>query len=131
MKGKNNIIVPPIIRKTDYSYTSKCKCRNLRIVLVLSHIGIVDHQKLCCVCIAINYTPLSMVLYYTYDSTANFLYLGSTVLICISKEWHCKNRGVGSSFEVGQPISRSGDNVNERAKHAAKGVWGHAPPENF
>ena len=45
--------------------------------------------KLCGVDVAINYTPLSMA-YYAYGSTANFLSLGSTVLICISKEQHCK-----------------------------------------
>ena len=53
-----------------------------------------------CVYIAINYTPLSMA-YYAYDSTANFLSLGSTVLIYLSKERGCKKelRSVGN-FEI-------------------------------
>ena len=69
-------------------------------------------------CIAINYTPLSMgMAYYTYDSAANFLSLGPTVLICtcISKEQCCKDelRGVGNlgsygDFSEGQHFS----NVN-------------------
>ena len=52
-------------------------------------------RKLCGVRVAINYTPLSMA-YHAYDSTANFLSLGSTMLICISKERRCKEdlRGV-------------------------------------
>ena len=40
-------------------------------------------------CIAINYTPLSMA-YYTDNSTDSFLSFGPTALICISKEWCCK-----------------------------------------
>ena len=37
-------------------------------------------------------------LYYTYGSTANFLFLGPTALIYISKERHCNEglRGVGN-----------------------------------
>ena len=42
--------------------------------------------------------------YYAYDSTANFLFLGPTVLLCISKERRCDKelhvRGVGNfAFE--------------------------------
>ena len=41
--------------------------------------------------------------YYAYDSTANFLSLGPTGLVCISKERRCKEelRGVGNfEFEL-------------------------------
>ena len=36
--------------------------------------------------------------YYTYGSTANFLFLGPTALIYISKEWRCNKDlcGVGN-----------------------------------
>ena len=51
-----------------------------------------DPWKLCGVCVAINYTPLSMT-YYAYDSTADFLSLECTVLIC-------KNSAVKRSYVV-------------------------------
>ena len=48
------------------------------------HSHSVDPRKLCGVCVAINYTPLSMAyMYYTYDSTANFLFFRPTALTCI------------------------------------------------
>ena len=57
--------------------------------------------------IAINYTPLSMA-YYTYSSTANFLSLGSTVLIyAYQKNGAAKRsytRGVGNF--VFEPVMR-------------------------
>ena len=43
--------------------------------------------------------------YYTYGRTANFLFLGSTVLICISKVRRCNEDqcGVGN-FKIGRVI---------------------------
>ena len=62
----------------------------LNIILIDKSILVqLTPRKLCVVCVAINYTPFSMA-YYTFDSTANFLSLGSTVFICISKQWHRK-----------------------------------------
>ena len=48
--------------------------------------------------------------YYTYGSTANFLVLGPTVLICISKERHCNENlcGIGN-FIIEQVINSYGD----------------------
>ena len=61
------------------------------------HSRSVDPWKLCSMRVAISYTPLSMA-YYAYDSTANSFSLGSTVLMCISKERYCKEKphGVGN-----------------------------------
>ena len=48
---------------------------------------------------------LIQCLYYTYGSTANFLFLGPTALIYISKERHCNEdlRGIGN-FQIEQVI---------------------------
>ena len=106
---------------TYIKYQSKFYCASIvwhhtnnrqisrRWLSLLSHLSSVDSWKLCGVCVAINYTPLSMA-YYAYDNTINFLSLGSTVFICISKEWRCKKklRSVGNfEFEpVVQKLSR-------------------------
>ena len=44
-------------------------------------------------------------LYYTYGSTANFLFLGPTALIYMSKERRCNEdlRGIGN-FQIEQVI---------------------------
>ena len=56
----------------------------------------VDPRRLC---VGVKYYIVHMysMPYYTYGSTANFLFLEPTVLICISKEWRCNEdqRGVG------------------------------------
>ena len=47
-------------------------------------------------------------LYYTYGSTANFLFLGPTALIYISKELRCNEdvRGIGN-FQIEQVIRKN------------------------
>ena len=48
--------------------------------------------------------------YYTYGSTANFIFLEPTALIYILKEWCCNEdlRGVGN-FKIEQIIREIGD----------------------
>ena len=51
-------------------------------------------------CVGVKYYIVHMYImpYYTYGSTANFLFLEPTVFIYISKEWRCDEElhGVGN-----------------------------------